>query len=173
MLGIMGLGDVPNGLKPGLLELLKVLSFIKTLGIQCFFDLVDDVEILHVFDRGPFVIHLEGTLDVFRVIYEVDDKSRIFARRRPVDFGPCVTWGAFRCQVEEDRLEVIPLPGSDDFSVTLRLDRIPSSPSRKVVSVVAVDSGGAQLRTVPHHRTGAECTFTTRRGEFAYHVRLD
>jgi len=89
----------------------------------------------------------------------------------PTDFGAAVTAGAFRCQVFGDRLLLTPLPDSGAFSLTLRLDRIVGRPAR-VTAVRAIGADGAASRAVEYRQAGAEVSFTTVKGEFAYQIDI-
>ncbi len=92
---------------------------------------------------------------------------------RSVDFGPAVTDGAFRCQVETDALAVTPLPDLGPFSVSLRPKTLGISPTRRISSVLAVDRQGRKTRTVRHKTTDDRLEFDTRADEFAYQIHFE
>ena len=96
--------------------------------------------------------------------------SRLNLEKAAVDFGPAVTEGAFRCEVQPEKIVLTPLPDGDPFSLTLRLDRLAGGP-RRVQSIEALDINGSKVRQVPFEARNNAITFQTERGEFAYHAR--
>jgi hypothetical protein len=104
-----------------------------------------------------------------------DDRRQIWSAQRwnvekkPIDFGPVSTEGAFRCQLKKDRVVVTPLPDLDVFAVGLHVDKLLAA-GAQIKSIVAVDADGNTLRTVEFKGGRQRVTFQTRSGEFAYHL---
>ena len=98
--------------------------------------------------------------------------SRLNVARRPIDFGPATTAGAFRCEVQPKQLLVTPLPDGDAFLLTLRTEKIFGRPVA-VRGVEAVDAQGNVIGKVAHRVEGGKLTFTTRPQEFAYRVEVE
>jgi hypothetical protein len=90
--------------------------------------------------------------------------------KKPIDFGPAQTSGAFRCQRQGRALLVTPLPDLAPFSLALRPNRF-GFPAAK--SVHAVDADGTVIRSVRREQDGDTLRFQTRRGEFAYRIRFE
>jgi hypothetical protein len=88
--------------------------------------------------------------------------------RIPIDFGPVLTKGAFRCQFSDGKLIVTPLPDIDIFSVEVRLSKLPFDGINKIKSVIAVDEKGEKIRDVRFVREAGVVRFETRNKEFAY-----
>jgi len=88
--------------------------------------------------------------------------------RVPVDFGPTVTEGAFRCRKTDGALAITPLPDLGPFSITLRPRAFGESAT--VQSVIAVDAAGTRSRNLDFTRTGDTLQFRTQRGEFGYRI---
>ncbi|UCE50380.1 MAG: hypothetical protein JSW47_09485, partial [Phycisphaerales bacterium] len=88
--------------------------------------------------------------------------------RKPIDFGPVVTNGAFRCQVTSGGLVVTPLPDIDPFAVGVRLSRLDGI--KQIKSVIAVDAKGEKIRNVQFESEANTVKFETRSGEFAYRM---
>jgi hypothetical protein len=98
--------------------------------------------------------------------------SRLNVARRPIDFGPATTAGAFRCEVRPKQMLVTPLPDGDAFSLTLHLTKIYGE--RAIVrGIDAVDAQGTVIRSVEYQIEGGRLSFKTRPEEFAYRVKLD
>ncbi|UCG48272.1 MAG: hypothetical protein JSU94_00560 [Phycisphaerales bacterium] len=90
----------------------------------------------------------------------------------PIDFGPVVTEGAFRCTFESDSIVVTPLPDIDSFNVALRLDELTGGRGVKAKSVLAVDADGREIRSVEFETTEGLARFRTGRNEFAYRIAI-
>jgi hypothetical protein len=93
--------------------------------------------------------------------------------RVPVDFGPAITAGAFRCERIENQLVITPLPQLRPFSIALRPEELDLGKSDNVRSIVAVNAAGQELRPVAFERVRNQVRFTTRLGEFAYRIKVD
>jgi hypothetical protein len=91
----------------------------------------------------------------------------------PIDFGPVLTEGGFRCVLRKDLIVVTPLPGLDPFTVSLRIEGLTGPGGARARSVLAVNAEGRHLRNVDLRREKNLVQFQTRKNEFAYHVRLD
>lgn len=98
--------------------------------------------------------------------------SRLKPNTTPVDFGDVKTTGAFRCEIDGNRLVITPLPDDDAFALTLRMDTIVGR-SANVLGVEAIDREGNKTKEIDFRAMGQEVSFTTNRGDFAYQVRLD
>jgi hypothetical protein len=88
-----------------------------------------------------------------------------------VDFGAAKTTGAFRCEVRNDQLVITPLPDGESFPLTLRLDKILGRPVT-VNSVQALGLGGAAGADVDYQIAGQQLSFTARKQDFAYEIRV-
>ena len=97
-----------------------------------------------------------------------ESPPRLNLDKKPIDFGPVVTDGAFRLTAHPNKLVVTPLPESEAFSVTLRLDRLTGFRARRPRSLIAVDRDGRTLRAVELQQQGQAASFDARPGEFAY-----
>ena len=95
---------------------------------------------------------------------------RLNLAKKPIDFGPVVTDGAFRLEVEPGKLVLTPLPDAPPFSAKLRLERIGGLARRAPKALRAVDRAGRQLRAVDFRRDGTVLEFRTGAGEFAYEL---
>jgi hypothetical protein len=95
--------------------------------------------------------------------------TRLNVARRPIDFGPATTAGAFRCEVQSKQLLVTPLPDGDAFSLALHLGKIYGRPVA-VRGVEAIDAQGTVIRSVEYQIEGGRLSFKTRPEEFAYRV---
>jgi hypothetical protein len=93
--------------------------------------------------------------------------------RVPIDFGPAITEGAFRCERAEDGLVVTPLPQLRPFSIALRLEELGLGTPDKVRSIVAVNAAGQETRSVDFEPVRGPIRFATRPGEFAYRIKVD
>jgi len=80
--------------------------------------------------------------------------TRWLANTAPVDFGVAKTDGAFRCETFDDHLIVTPLPGGEDFTVRLPVERVKS------------------VETAPFKLEDGVLTFTVAKTNFAYRVQL-
>jgi len=98
--------------------------------------------------------------------------SRWNEKQTPVDFGPVVTCGAFRCEIEPDNLTITPLPELGSFSIALRLDQISGKNVRQAKAVTAIGPDQNTIRTVEFTREGTMLKFQTQKGEFAYRISL-
>jgi hypothetical protein len=98
--------------------------------------------------------------------------TRLKPNTTPVDFGNTKTTGAFRCEIDGDRLVLTPLPDDDAFALTLRVDRIRGR-CAKVLAVEGIDREDKKTREIDFRTVGQEVSFTTNRDDFAYQVRLD
>ena len=96
--------------------------------------------------------------------------SRLNLSKKPIDFGPAVTDGAFRLELSPKQTIVTPLPDSPTFSITLKLERLPQFARRPPKKIIAVDPRGKELRKVKFRRDGKTIAFETRQGEFAYKI---
>jgi hypothetical protein len=92
--------------------------------------------------------------------------------RSPVDFGPVVTEGAFRCRSEGDNITVTPLPGLEPFTVTLRADKLTGTKGKQTASVTAIDADAKKIRNVKFDGKETLVRFQTRKDEFAYKIVL-
>ncbi|MGB2822065.1 MAG: hypothetical protein WBF17_13865, partial [Phycisphaerae bacterium] len=90
----------------------------------------------------------------------------------PIDFGPAVSAGAFRCEVKDNAVVVTPLPETDPFAVTLRLARLTGLKSARAGGVCAIGMDGRTVRKVEFTVERDLVTFHTRGDEFAYRVSL-
>jgi hypothetical protein len=93
-------------------------------------------------------------------------------KKEPIDFGPIITEGAFRCQLKKNTLIVIPLPDIDPFTVTLRIDKLTGAEDTKVESITAIDAQERNIRSVEFDAKGSQVKFHTRENEFAYQILL-
>jgi hypothetical protein len=93
-------------------------------------------------------------------------------KKVPIDFGPVVTKGAFRCQLKKDMIIVTPLLDIDSFNIEMRIDRLAGTRGAKVKSIVAVNADGGNVRRVEFDSRESLVTFQARSKEFAYHVLL-
>ena len=78
-----------------------------------------------------------------------------------VDFGSVVTDGAFRLDLEADRLVLLPFPRDRAFQVGLALAKITMGPYRTNPRVAAVDDAGTELASVDASFAGGVVTFAT------------
>ena len=97
-----------------------------------------------------------------------ESPPRLNLHKKPIDFGPVVTDGAFRLEVQPNELVVTPLPESPAFSLTLRLDRLPGLRGQMAESLAAVGRDGSRSRAVEFRQEARAVSFETRAGEFAY-----
>jgi hypothetical protein len=95
--------------------------------------------------------------------------SRLERNTRPIDFGVAKTTGAFRCGVEDDRVVITPLPDSEAFALTLRLETIPRRITH-IRGVHAIDAHGRKTRAVDFRADGPQLSFMTDKQDFAYLV---
>ncbi|NOZ22925.1 MAG: hypothetical protein GXP25_17750 [Planctomycetes bacterium] len=98
--------------------------------------------------------------------------SRRNVDKRPIDFGPVVTCGALRCEVEGGTITVTPLPDMEPFDVTLKLDKLTGRKRVRVESVAAVNVSGKQIRAIRPPQAGTALTFRTAKDDFAYRIVL-
>ncbi len=97
---------------------------------------------------------------------------RMNVAKKPIDFGPAVTEGAFRLEIKGKTVTVTPLPDSSAFTVTLNLEKLLGKPAQ-VRSVRAVAMDGAVLRDVKFDAAGASLKFGVQENEFAYQIQLE
>jgi len=117
-----------------------------------------------------------GKIDAVRLVKAAgprEQTGRWNVERVPVDFGPAVTEGAFRCERDANTLTVTPLPGLGPFSVALRPAKLGVPAARPVRSAHAVDAGGTKTRQLEYEQSSAVLRFRTRRGEFAYQIEFE
>jgi hypothetical protein len=103
---------------------------------------------------------------------EIRPAGRWNEKKTPIDFGPVITEGAFRCQLKENMIVVTPLPDIDPFTIEMRIDKLTASGGRQVKSISAVDENGIRIRDVEFNGSANRVKFHTRSEEFAYHVLL-
>jgi hypothetical protein len=92
--------------------------------------------------------------------------------RIPIDFGPVVTEGAFRCQLNKNTIVVTPLPGLEPFTVTLRTDKLTGTKDKYAASISAIDVNGKNIRSVKFDAQNTRIQFQTRKNDFAYKIVL-
>ncbi|MHC4312636.1 MAG: hypothetical protein ACYSW3_09265 [Planctomycetota bacterium] len=92
--------------------------------------------------------------------------------RIPIDFGPVVTEGAFRCQLNKNTIVVTPLPGLEPFTVTLRTDKLTGTKGKYAASISAIDAEDKNIRSVKFDAQNTQIQFQTRKNEFAYKIVL-
>ena len=92
--------------------------------------------------------------------------------RTAIDFGPVITEGAFRCQMNENIILVTPLPGLEPFTVTLRTDKLTGTKGKQAESVSAIDADSKNIRNVKFDGKETLVRFQTRKNEFAYKIVL-
>ena len=97
--------------------------------------------------------------------------SRRLPNHNPVDFGPAVTGGAFRCEIVGDQLVVTPLPDGPAFELRLRLTHLLGRPAT-ARSVVAIDARGTSQLPVEFALQEGELRFKTNPADFAYRVEV-
>lgn len=102
---------------------------------------------------------------------QIRGAERWNSKRVPIDFGPVMTDGAFRCRIRNGAIVVTPLPEIEPFTVEMRLGKLFGGVTAEVESVVAVDANGKHVRNVEFEREGNLVRFKTRSGEFDYHLR--
>jgi hypothetical protein len=90
---------------------------------------------------------------------------------RLVDFGPAATTGAFRLLYGGANWQLIPLPDSAAFKVSLRLDQL-NATGQKVESITAVDADGNAVDPVKFQQKGHTVGFAAAAGVFAYRISL-
>jgi hypothetical protein len=93
--------------------------------------------------------------------------------RTPVDFGPVVTAGSFRCQLNKNTIVVTPLPGLDPFTVTLRTNKLTGTKDKYTTSVSAIDADDKNIRSIEFDAQNSQIQFQTRKNEFAYKITLN
>ncbi len=92
--------------------------------------------------------------------------------RIPVDFGPVVTTGAFRCQLNKNAIVVTPLSGLEPFTITLRTDKLTGTKDKSATSVTAIDADDKNIRNVKFDAQNSQVRFQTRKNEFAYKILM-
>jgi hypothetical protein len=101
---------------------------------------------------------------------EKPEPDRINRDGKPIDFGFAVTDGAFRVRKMDGGLELMPLPGSPPFDVTLQLEAL--GLKGKVTKAVRGDDGeGGQSEIRFEHRDDA-VSFRHEGEAFAYRVEF-
>ena len=103
---------------------------------------------------------------------EIRPAGRWNEKKVPIDFGPVVTEGAFRCHQKENLIIVTPLPDVDPFTMEMRIDKFAANGGLRVTSISAVDEKGEKIRSVEFDSTANRVKFRTQSKEFAYHVLL-
>jgi len=103
---------------------------------------------------------------------EIRAAGRWNEKKVPIDFGPVVTEGVFRCQRKEKLIVVTPLPDIDPFTIGMRIDKLSDTGGLRVKSISAVDENGEKIRSVEFEGTADRVKFRTQSKEFAYHVLL-
>ena len=102
----------------------------------------------------------------------VEPSPRLNVKRIQIDFGPVVTEGAFRCQLNKNTIVVTPLPGLEPFTVTLRTDKLTGTKGKQAASVTAIDANSKNIRSVEFDAQNTQIQFQTRKNEFAYKIVL-
>jgi len=103
---------------------------------------------------------------------EIRTAGRWNEKKVPIDFGPVVTEGAFRCRLKENLIVVTSLPDIDPFIIEMRIDKLSATGGLRVKSISAVDEKGEKIRSVEFDGTANRVKFKTQSKEFAYHVLL-
>ena len=103
---------------------------------------------------------------------EIRPAGRWNEKKVPIDFGPVVTEGAFRCRLKENLIVVTPLPDIDPFTIEMRIDKLSDTGGLRVKSISALDENDEKIRSVEFDRTVDSVTFETQSKEFAYHILL-
>jgi hypothetical protein len=103
---------------------------------------------------------------------EIRSAGRWNEKKVPIDFGPVVTEGAFRCRLKENLIVITPLPDIDPFTIEMRIDKLTATGGLRVKSISAVDEEGEKIRSVEFDGTANRVKFETKSKEFAYHVLL-
>ena len=117
----------------------------------------------------------EGRIDTVRLVKKAGPRERTArwnVERVPVDFGPAVTEGAFRCERDGTALVITPLPDLGPFSIALRPEKLGIPAARSIRSAHAVDAGGNKTRQLEYEHSDNVPRFRTQRGEFAYRIEL-
>jgi hypothetical protein len=104
---------------------------------------------------------------------EIRPAGRWNEKKMPIDFGPLITEGAFRCQVKENMIVVTPLPDIDPFTIEMLIDKLAAAGGRQVKSISAVDESGNIIRDVEFDGSANRVKFHTQSKEFAYHLLLE
>ena len=94
---------------------------------------------------------------------------RLNVARKVVDFGPVATDGAFRVSYGPDSVELVPLPSSEPFKITLRLDRLGAA-RRKALRVTALDDEGKPAAEAAFTQDQERLSFSHDGKAFAYRV---
>ncbi len=92
--------------------------------------------------------------------------------RIPIDFGPVVTTGAFRCELNKNTIVVTPLPDLEPFTITLRTDKLTGTKDKYATSVTAINANGNNIRNVKFDAQNSQMQFQTSKNEFAYKIVL-
>jgi hypothetical protein len=103
---------------------------------------------------------------------EIRPAGRWNEKKKPIDFGPVITDGAFRCRQKGNLIVVTPLPDIDVFTIEIHIDKLVSTGDRRVKSISAVDENGEKIRNVEFEGTANRVKFRTQSKEFAYHIQL-
>jgi hypothetical protein len=103
---------------------------------------------------------------------EQDISSRWNRKRISIDFGPTLTYGAFRCEIQPKTITITPLPGLEPFAILLQLDKIAGNKKVKVDSVTAIDAEQHSLEKLEFNLNGSTLKFQTRKDAFAYQINL-
>jgi len=102
---------------------------------------------------------------------EIWPDERWNVEKVPIDFGPVVTEGAFRCERKKGRIVVTPLPDTDSFNVRMRMDKL-SAEDVPVKFITALDMTGGKIRDVKFESERNIVKFRTAGKEFTYHLLL-
>ena len=103
---------------------------------------------------------------------EIRSAGRWNEKKVPIDFGPVVSEGAFRCRLKENLIVITPLPDIDPFTIEMRIDKLTATGGLRVKSISAVDEEGEKICSVEFDGTAERVKFETKSKEFAYHVLL-
>ncbi len=124
---------------------------------------------------GKLVVEGEGqTISNVRLVKHAprpQTPSRWNVAGQAIDFGAIQTAGSMRCQRRGDGFILMPLPGSEPFSVTLALNKLSRNDVRKDWTLSAVDRAGKVIRPVDYQMVAGKLTFTTVKDEFGYQLR--
>jgi len=104
---------------------------------------------------------------------EIRSAGRWNEKKTPIDFGPVITEGAFRCLHKDNLIIVTPLPDIDPFTIEMRIDKLIATGSWRVQSITAVDENGEKIRNIEFDSSANRVKFRTQSKEFAYHLLLE
>jgi len=92
--------------------------------------------------------------------------------RIPIDFGPVVTTGAFRCELNKNTIVVTPLPDLEPFKAMLNINKLTRTKVKQAESITAIDADGKNIRNIEFDAQNSQIQFQTRKSEFAYKIVL-